>query len=100
MYNTIIHELQSFKVFFFGSFLEGLPWALGVAIGDSGKEVMQEHSAWLGILGDLRCEVNACYTVARIGYDGRGLSVQGVRIFLWRVIDHDLINTCVEIRQG
>lgn len=40
------------------------------------KEVRQQHIAWLGILGDVRCEVNACSTVARIGYDG---SKRGVR---------------------
>lgn len=52
------------------------------------KEVRQQHIAWLGILGDLRCEVNACYTVARIGYDG---SKRGVRLrrpkISWRIID-------------
>lgn len=30
-------------VLFFGSFLEGLPWPLEVTIGDSGKEVRQQH---------------------------------------------------------
>lgn len=73
-------SMESFGVLFLGSFLEGLPWPLGVTIDDSGKEVRQQHIAWLGILGELRCEVNACYTVARIG---RGLSVQAVRDFLF-----------------
>ena len=45
-------------------------------------EEVRQDIPWLGILGDLRCGVSACYTVARIGHDGskRG-PVQGIRTF-------------------
>lgn len=52
-------------------------------MGHMYEEVRQEIP-WLGILGDLRCGVSACYTVARIGHDGskRGSrDVQGIRNF-------------------
>lgn len=55
-----------FQGFIFWLFSRGP--ALAVGSDDRWFWEGGKAAAWLGILGDLKCEVNACYTVARIGY--------------------------------